>query len=398
LRFQLDELSTAAVTEGEDVRLLRERELLTNAERLIRSASEALAAIAGDATSADFDAGSLDRLRTAERAVEDIVAIDTDQEALLTRLRDALFALDDVAGQLRDYLEAAEYNPARLEDINERLDLLRRLKRKYGPELIDVMHHAATVDDELARLDLDAGGIEGLRADEREQREVLGRLAAELSERRRAAAADLATQVEQAIADLNMGRAEFRVNFSTSTDPGGVLVSPDPTPLSADATGVDRVTFMLAANAGEELRPLGRVASGGETARLMLALKSILSDADSTPTLVFDEIDVGVGGRSGQVVGEKLWRLTAHHQAIVISHLPQIAAFADRHLTLEKREIGGRTETTAAVIEGPERIEELAAMFDGLPPTPESRANATALLQRVEEWKRHYAPLAGGLP
>jgi DNA repair protein RecN (Recombination protein N) len=144
------------------------------------------------------------------------------------------------------------------------------------------------------------------------------------------------------------------------------------------------------------LRPLARVASGGETARLMLALKSILSEADSTPTLVFDEIDVGVGGRSGQVVGEKLWELTGAHQAIVISHLAQIAAFADRHLTLVKREIGGRTETSAELIDGVARIEELAAMFDGQPPTPESRANAIALLRRVEEWKREHAHAVGG--
>ena len=133
--------------------------------------------------------------------------------------------------------------------------------------------------------------------------------------------------------------------------------------------------------------PLARVASGGETARLMLALKSILSDADDTPILVFDEVDVGVGGRSGQVVGEKLWSLTDKHQAIVISHLSQIAAFADRHLVLVKDEIDARTVTTARPVEGTERVEELAAMLDGLPPTPESRANASALLQRVTDWK-----------
>jgi DNA repair protein RecN (Recombination protein N) len=155
-----------------------------------------------------------------------------------------------------------------------------------------------------------------------------------------------------------------------------------------DATGLDRITFYLAANAGEELRPLGKVASGGETARLMLALKSILSAADETPILVFDEVDVGVGGRSGQVVGEKLWSLIDAHQVIVITHLPQIAAFADRHLTLDKRESDGRTETAARAIDGAERIDELAAMLDGLPPTPESRANAGALLRRVNDWKR----------
>jgi DNA repair protein RecN (Recombination protein N) len=185
-----------------------------------------------------------------------------------------------------------------------------------------------------------------------------------------------------------MGRANFEVRFETAPASDGIADPESGEPVAIDATGFDRITFYLAANAGEELRPLARVASGGETARLMLALKSILSDADDTPILVFDEVDVGVGGRSGQVVGEKLWSLTDKHQAIVISHLSQIAAFADRHLVLVKDEVDERTVTTARPIEGDARLEELAAMLDGLPPTPESRANAAALLHRVEEWKQ----------
>jgi DNA repair protein RecN (Recombination protein N) len=161
--------------------------------------------------------------------------------------------------------------------------------------------------------------------------------------------------------------------------------------LAAAAPALDRVEFMIAPNAGEALKPLGRVASGGETARLMLALKSILSAADATPTLVFDEVDVGVGGRSGQVVGEKLWSLAEDHQVVVISHLPQIAAFAETHFRIGKAERGERVVSQVEQIDGLERIDELAAMLDGYPVTVAARENARAMLERAERWKAERA-------
>jgi len=157
--------------------------------------------------------------------------------------------------------------------------------------------------------------------------------------------------------------------------------------VAVDSTGVDRVQFLIATNAGEQLKPLGRVASGGETARLMLALKSTLSLADETPVLVFDEVDVGVGGRSGQVVGEKLWMLAKDHQVIVITHLPQIAAFADAHFQIAKGEQDGRVVSHIEALSAEERITELAAMLDGLPVTSASRASAVEMVERVERWK-----------
>jgi DNA repair protein RecN (Recombination protein N) len=388
LRFQSEELGNAGLRLGEDEELQQERSVLANAERLIRSAAEAEAALSGDATGAVLDAGGLDRVRTAARSLEDVVQHDPSVEPLLTKLNDALFALEDVVTELRDYAERTELDPLRLEQVDERLDLLRRLKRKYGPELADVIEHAEQIQRELESIESGEHDIEALRAEEREAGLQLTERAAELSRQRKAAATTLSQRVEQAIHELNMGRANFEVRFETAAASDGLVNQETGAPIAIDATGFDRITFYLAANAGEELRPLARVASGGETARLMLALKSILSDADDTPILVFDEVDVGVGGRSGQVVGEKLWSLTDKHQAIVISHLSQIAAFADRHLVLVKDEVDERTVTTARPIEGDARLEELAAMLDGLPPTPESRANAAALLHRVDEWKQ----------
>ncbi|HEX5167135.1 MAG TPA: DNA repair protein RecN [Thermomicrobiales bacterium] len=387
LRFQSEELGNAGIRPGEDEQLQQERTVLANAERLIRSAAEAESALNGDATGATLDAGALDRVRAATRSLDDAIQLDPTLEPTLTKLNDALFALEDVVVELRDYAERTELDPLRLEQVDERLDLLRRLKRKYGPELSDVIEHAEQIQQELESIEAGEHDIDALRSEEASQRSQLARLAWQLSEQRKAAATTLAKRVEQAIAELNMGRASFEVRFDTTPSPDGVPGPDAGDPVAIDATGYDRIAFYLAANAGEELRPLARVASGGETARLMLALKSILSDADDTPILVFDEVDVGVGGRSGQVVGEKLWSLTDKHQAIVISHLSQIAAFADRHLVLVKDEVDARTVTTARPVEGDERVEELAAMLDGLPPTPESRANAGALLQRVNAWK-----------
>ncbi len=388
LRFQSEELGAADLRIGEDEELHQERTILANAERLVRSAAEAESALSGDTTGVNVDAGALDRIRAASRSLEDAVQLDPSIEPTFTKLNDALFALEEVIAELRDYAERTEIDPHRLEEIDERLDLLRRLKRKYGPELSDVIEHAEQIQSELESLESGEHDIDALRSEESVLRRRLADVAAKLSEQRKQAATTLATRVEQAIAELNMGRAHFEVRFETTPYAEGVTLHDSDGPIAIDVTGIDRIVFLLAANAGEELRPLARVASGGETARLMLALKSILSDADDTPILVFDEVDVGVGGRSGQVVGEKLWSLTDKHQAIVISHLSQIAAFADRHLILVKDEIDERTVTTARQVEGDERIEELAAMLDGLPPTPESRANAAALLQRVNDWKR----------
>lgn len=385
LQYQSDEIEAAAILPDEDELLAQERARLANAERLMQMSAEAVAALNGDATSAE-PTGALDLLRIAGRILGDIANLDAGVEPTLTRLNEALFVLEDVSADVRDYAEQIEIDPQRLELVEERLDLLRRLKRKYGPTLEDVNTHAESIASELAQLTAGEDDIDALREAEARQRNALGTAADQLSETRKAAALKLAAKVEEAIHELNMGRASFEVRFETQSDPDGVA-GPDGEPVAIDSTGIDQITFYLATNRGEDPRPLARIASGGETARLMLALKSILSDADETPVLIFDEVDVGVGGRSGQVVGEKLWDLTGHHQAIVISHLPQIAAFADHHITLVKTEEDDRTVTTAQIIDGIERVDEIAAMLDGTPITPESRASATSLLKRAETWK-----------
>ncbi len=211
-------------------------------------------------------------------------------------------------------------------------------------------------------------------------------LAARLSEKRAAAATVLSSEVNRTISELNMGAALLVVSLEQSEDAEGIpvqLAGEAPAQLAVTSTGIDRATFLIATNQGEVPKPLARIASGGETARLMLALKSILSSVDQTPTLVFDEIDVGVGGRSGQVVGDKLWHLAESHQVIVITHLPQIAAFADSHYRIEKQEQSGRTVSTIQELDDTERVEELAAMLNGLPLTKSAMQNARQMRERA---------------
>jgi DNA repair protein RecN (Recombination protein N) len=267
--------------------------------------------------------------------------------------------------------------------------LIKGLKRKYGATIDEIIAFGERAADELATLTGGDVDIETLRQQDILILNRIGDEATTLSKARLEAAECLSQATESAIAELNMGRSRFSVQIKQTTSDHGVSVASENGSTSAvafDETGIDRVEFMLAPNAGEALKPLARVASGGEMARLMLALKSILSAADATPTLVFDEIDVGVGGRSGQVVGEKLWGLSDDHQVLVITHLPQIAAFGSAHFRIAKVQRDGRAISRVHQIANEERIDELAAMLNGEPVTEAARANAQQMLARVETW------------
>lgn len=397
LRFQVDEIAAARLRPGEEEELERERSVLGNAERLARVAAEAYQLLeGGDIASAEPTPGALDSLRLAVERVEELSRFDQSNESLANQLREAQFLLEDCAQAVRTYAETVEADPARLAEVEERLALLKQLKRKYGATIDEVIAFGEQAARELHDLDTSEQRAEELRERADDLRRRIAERALRLSERRRKAAASLERAVEQAIAELNMGRARFVVDFQDlARGAGARLTLDDGREVGFDQTGIDRVEFLIAPNAGEMPRPLAKIASGGETARLMLALKSILSAADSTPTLVFDEVDVGVGGRSGQAVGEKLWSLADRHQVIVISHLPQIAAFAEDHYRITKLERDGRTETRIDRLDEQGRIDELAAMLDGSPLTEASRMNAQEMLVRIAHWKLESSVTAG---
>ncbi len=385
LRYQIDEIRAASLSVDEEAKLQAEHARLVNVERLSRDAALVFGLLAGN-DEADESPTALPALRHAVSVFDELASLDANTRPLRERLNEVLFLLEDVAADVRDYRDNLESDPARLEQVEERIALLRQLKRKYGADATEVLFFAEDAEAELGALtgsDVDA---EALTEREAMLAVSAGELAARLSRRRREAAGLLAANVERSISDLKMGSAEFAVALDRAEDPNGVPVRLDEVKaakFAIDATGIDRATFLIAPNAGEGLKPLGRIASGGETARLMLALKSILSEADETPTLIFDEIDVGVGGRSGQVVGEKLAHLAETHQVITITHLPQIAAYADTHFRIAKTERLGRVVSTVDKLGETERVDELAAMIDGVPLTESSRQSAREMFERA---------------
>lgn len=369
LRFQCDEISAAQLRVGEETELETERSRLVNAERLAHLVALVAGLIGGDEVSG---ASAADALRSSTRSLGDAAALDTSLQSLSERLQETAVLVDEIALELRDYLDEIEANPERLEAVQERLELIKQLKRKYGGSIGEILAYAETSQRELETLGGSEHDESALRArvDELESRVL--HAAALLTVARQVAAGKLATDASLAASELNLGSMMF-----------DIAVRPKSGIVAFDETGADQVEFMFAPNSGEASKSLARVASGGETARMMLALKSVLADSDHTPTLVFDEVDVGIGGRSGQMVGDKLHQLGDGHQVIVITHLPQIAAVAAHHFKIRKDASGGRTTSRVVLLEGSDRIDEVASMIDGEPPSATSRKAALEMLERA---------------
>lgn len=376
LRYQIDEITAANLQEGEEEALREERLRLANAEKLAAAARQALLVLE-EGTPEAPSAGDL--LGQAVDAVETLARIDPSQTAQTEALTHALEVLNEVALHLRDYLERIEFNPRRLNEVEERLALLENLKRKYGATVTEVLAYAEQARQELESITHAEERIAELEEERQQLEQELLRQGLALSQARREAAQRLSRAVEAELADLRMSGARFEVGFTHRPDPQG-LPLPDGQRVAFDAQGLDRVEFLLAPNPGEGLKPLAKIASGGESSRLMLALKRVLAQADRTPILIFDEIDQGIGGRLGAVVGEKLWRLARHHQVLCITHLPQLAAFGDQHFRVRKEVVQGRTITRVEPLEGEARVRELAQMLGA---GREALASAQALLQQA---------------
>jgi DNA repair protein RecN (Recombination protein N) len=385
LAFQANEIASAALSVEEEESLLAERRLLESTERLVAESSEIMALLSG--TEMDGEAPAIPTLRRALQLAQDLAQIDPELESLAQRLGEQLYLIEDVAAEVRAYRDTVEPDPGRLEIVEDRLDLIQRLKRKYGATIEEVIAFGDAAQQELEELTGGEGGVEGLRARLASLEDVAATTAQRLSDARSRAASTMSKAIESAISELRMGRASIAVQVTQRQDEQGLLMPDGTSRVAFDSNGVDHVEFLLAANLGEALKPLAKVASGGETARIMLAIKSILAAADATPTLVFDEVDSGVGGRSGQVVGEKLWSLTSSHQVIVITHLPQIAAFGDAHFRIAKRDQGGLTVTDVREIQGSERVIEIAEMIGGITTSDATRQSANELVEAAAAWK-----------
>jgi DNA repair protein RecN (Recombination protein N) len=389
LRFEIDEIEKAELQPGEVEELEAERKVLDNAERLRELCAQVYGAISGGERGSDDFQPALDQLRPALRALNELVRLDANLKEEEDGLAEAIYRLEEVATSISSYESDIEDDPQRLADIEDRLDLISRLKRKYGATIEEILQRAAEDRAELDTLVNRDELIEQLQKQDLQLRREIGQLAQHISERRQAAATTLATSMEEQLNDLNMKRARFSVEIAQTPDPNGVPACINGQPeeyYACDTTGIDRVQFLIAPNPGEPFKPLTKIASGGETSRLMLALKTILASADATPTLIFDEIDSGISGKSGQVVGEKLWQLTHNHQVICVTHLPQIAAFADTHYNVNKQVFDERTMTIVNELRPEQRVREIAHIMGG-DVTEFSMKSAEEMLARSYLWK-----------
>ena len=359
LTYQVEEIESAKLKVGEDEELRKERDRLANAESLAQNAQEALAIL--EEGSPETPAAT-DLIGQAAQALTALAKIDAGQSELANQAEVMLDTLSDIIHEVRNYLEEIEFNPKRLDDVEERLDLIHSLTRKYGGNIPAVISYGTDAKKQLETITGAADRIADLEMQEAKFLEKLSKQGNILSEKRKSAAETMSKGIELELDDLRMASAQFGVDFQTKPDPNGIPVA-DGTRLAFDQNGLDRVEFLVAPNPGEGLKPLAKVASGGETSRLMLGLKNVMARADEVPSLIFDEIDQGIGGRVGMVVGHKLWNLSRSHQVFCVTHLPQLAVFGDQHYQVQKLVDKGRTLTRVEPLEGESRLLELSQML-----------------------------------
>jgi len=359
LTYQAEEIEAARLKPGEDEELKQERDRLANAESLAQNAQEALALL--EEGSPDTPAAT-DLVGQAAQALAALAKIDAGQNELSNQAELLLDTMTDIIHNLRGYLEEIEFNPKRLDEVEERLDLIHSLTRKYGGSIPAVIAHG---EDSRKQLETITGAADRIAELEIEEAKLLTKLSKQgstLSEKRKSASVKMAKGIETELGDLKMSSAKFGVNFQSRPDPNGVPIDSGER-IAFDQNGIDKVEFLIAPNPGEGLKPLAKIASGGETSRLMLGLKNVLAQADEVPSLIFDEIDQGIGGRVGMVVGHKLWNLSRSHQVFCVTHLPQLAVFGDEHYQVQKLIKGNRTLTRVERLDGEPRLLELSQML-----------------------------------
>ncbi len=378
LRFQVGEIDEARLSPGEDDELAAERERLLHFERLRTGAAEAFEALDDEA------GGALGSLRRAAALVEELAEIDRGLAEGAGALIDAVDRSEEAARDLRRYLEGLEEDPGRIDEVEARLNLIAGLRRKYGDTVVEILEYrdgAAQEIDELEGAEHSAEELERRVADLAGE---AGARAEVLSQSRRALAGTLAERVEDELRPLGMERARFEVLIEVDADEEG-LPDAEGRRWAADAGGIDRVRFMFSANPGEEPRALSKVASGGELSRVMLTFKSLCAAGGEVPTIVFDEVDANIGGRTALAVAEKLVAVSAYAQVLCVTHLPQIACMADRQLSVTKRIEGDRTIIGVRELDGDERVAEIARMMGESETARTAREHAAEMLDEAAQ-------------
>jgi DNA repair protein RecN (Recombination protein N) len=372
--FQRREIEEARLQSGEDEQLETEKRVLANAEKIYNAAMQAFDLLY------EGDASTSASLRSAQKQVEELARYEPKFQEALAALETARITVEDVGATVRDYAGGIHASPEHLAEVEDRLALLDRLKRKYGPALADVIEFGADVARKLAEIENKDEILRELRTELAKAAAEYLRAARALSRSREDAARKLEKLVEAEINDLAM-KSAFRIELTGNEEEG-----------NWSASGIDRVVYLIATNPGEPMQPLEDIASGGELSRVMLALKVSVARAPSPAktdgrrgsvqrTMVFDEIDIGIGGRAAEAVGKKLKSLARSHQVLCVTHLPQIATFADHHYVIEKKQWGGRMRTSIRGVTGEERTEEVARMLSGAKLTDTSRKHAEQMIK-----------------
>ena len=395
LRYQVEEISTANLLPNEYEDLSLDRDRVANAERIITLCDHAYGALYDGL---DRRESVMDLIGQVSKDLSQLEQLDPSLKQNVESVDALMHQVDELARALRSYRDDTEYSPDRLQDLEERLELINRLKRKYGRTIVEILAFGEEASQELEELEHREERAEGLQVREMDLRRQVGRLAGQLSEARQHAARGLADAIQEEVAGLGLGHAEVLVDIRQSDAADGVPVeTSEGLPcastsgeqsirhLAFNDTGVDSVEFLISLNPGEPPRPLARIASGGEASRLMLAIKSILSTADQIPILVFDEIDAGIGGRLGSVLGQKLWGLSRNHLVLCVTHLPQIACYADHHAKVAKFASHDRTSTSVEVLDGEARVTELSQMMGS--DSGATRTSALEMLGQANSWK-----------
>ena len=373
LNYQIQELERAQLKAGEDEELSARRTLLRSAGKLMEAVQSAEFALSGDE---DRD-GACSLIAQAEGEVQGVSSISPELGELSEKLTALRCAADDAADTLRDLSRSFDFSPGELDQVEERLDLLYRLRKKYGPTVEDMLAYLDRCRKELDQIQYADDTLARLEKDLKKAQKEAARRGESLSQARREAAGALQARVQEELRQLDMPKVQFQTEFTPKGGEAGM-----------DETGLDEVQFLMSANLGEALKPIQKVASGGELARIMLALKNVLAEGDQIGTLVFDEVDTGVSGRAAQKVAEKMAQVARGKQVLCVTHLPQIAAMADTHFSVQKGEREGRTYTQLERLDRSQRREELARLIGGASITPSLLESAEELLRQAEQQKQ----------
>ena len=373
LNYQIQELERAQLKAGEDEELSARRTLLRSAGKLMEAVQSAEFALSGDE---DRD-GACSLIAQAEGEVQGVSSISPELGELSEKLTALRCAADDAADTLRDLSRSFDFSPGELDQVEERLDLLYRLRKKYGPTVEDMLAYLDRCRKELDQIQYADDTLARLEKDLKKAQKEAARRGESLSQARREAAGALQARVQEELRQLDMPKVQFQTEFTPKGGEAGM-----------DETGLDEVQFLMSANLGEALKPIQKVASGGELARIMLALKNVLAEGDQIGTLVFDEVDTGVSGRAAQKVAEKMAQVARGKQVLCVTHLPQIAAMADTHFSVQKGEREGRTYTRLERLDRSQRREELARLIGGASITPSLLESAEELLRQAEQQKQ----------